>query len=105
MRYVSAVGVIHLRWLACFPDKTSGVPRLPHNQYEEPMITEEAETNSSKQKFKRLHQDTCGVARMEYDNYDDVLRACERKLAEWERAGIIRPWQAPRNNDWLFARR
>jgi hypothetical protein len=57
-----------------------------------------------KVKFKRLHQDTCGVARMEYDNYDDVRLACERKLMEWERLGIIPPWQSPRNNDWLFAR-
>ena len=57
-----------------------------------------------KRKFKRLHQDTCGIARQEYDNYDDVRFACERKLREWERLGVIQPWQPGLSNDWLFAR-
>ena len=68
------------------------------------VIMEEMQSGLPKAKFKRLHKDTCGVARMEYDNYDDVRLACERKLMEWERLGIIPPWQSPRNNDWLFAR-
>jgi len=41
---------------------------------------------------------------MEYDNYADVLLACEHKLREWERLGIIQPWQSHRNNDWIFSR-
>lgn len=65
---------------------------------------EETQQPVQRKKFKRLHQDTCGVARMEYDSYDDVRLACERKLLEWERLGIIPPGQSPRNNDWLFAR-
>lgn len=67
-------------------------------------IMDESQTLLSKRKFKRLHQDTCGVARMEYDSYEDVLLACERKLREWERLGVIPVWQSPRNNDWLFAK-
>jgi hypothetical protein len=65
---------------------------------------DETQLEQPKIKFKRLHKDTCGVARQEYDNYDDVRLACERKLLEWERLGIIPPWQAARNNDWIFAR-
>jgi len=68
---------------------------------------EESQSGSltpQKRKFKRLHQDTCGVGRMEYDNYADVLLACECKLREWESLGIIQPWQSPRNNDWIFSR-
>lgn len=65
---------------------------------------EDTQSTQPKAKFKRLHQDICGVSRNEYDNYDDVRLACERKLAEWERLGIIPPWQPARNNDWLFAR-
>lgn len=65
---------------------------------------DEAQTTPQKPKFKRLHKDTCGVARQEYDGYEDVRLACERKLLEWERAGIIPPWQPQKNNDWLFAR-
>lgn len=57
-----------------------------------------------KRKFKRLHQDTCGVSRRDYDSYEDVRLACERKLREWERAGVIPPWQPGLNNDWIFAR-
>ena len=67
-------------------------------------IMEDTQPALPKRKFKRLHQDTCGVGRMEYDNYDDVRLACERKLAEWERLGIIPPWRPLQNNDWLFAR-
>ncbi len=67
-------------------------------------MEEPTQNSAPKRKFKRMHQDTCGLGRMEYDSYDDVRLACERKLGEWERLGIIPPWQAPRNNDWLFAR-
>jgi len=55
-----------------------------------------------KPKFKRMHQETCGVSRNEYDSYDDVREACERKLKQWEREGILIPWQSGRLNDWLF---
>ena len=53
-------------------------------------------------RFKRLHQNTCGVGRAEYDDYADVREACDRKLKEWERQGIVIPWQSFRTNDWLF---
>ena len=56
-----------------------------------------------KPKFKRMHQETCGIARSEYDDYADVREACERRLKEWEREGIIVPWQPFRVNDWLFS--
>lgn len=65
---------------------------------------EETAPAQPKQKFKRLHQDTCGVARMEYDSYEDVRLACEHKLREWERLGVIPPWKPAHNNDWIFAR-
>jgi hypothetical protein len=54
-----------------------------------------------KKKFKRLHQERCGGARLEYDSYADVREACERKLAEWERQGILAPYMH-KGNDWLF---
>jgi len=63
------------------------------------------EEPTPKRKFRRLHQDTCGISRRDYDNYEDVRLACERKLREWERMGVIQPWQPGQNNDWLFARR
>lgn len=65
---------------------------------------EEPHTPANKQKFKRLHQESCGVARMEYDGYEDVRLACERKLRAWEREGVIPPWQPMANNDWIFTR-
>jgi len=55
-----------------------------------------------KRKFKRFHQVTCGGARLEYDDFADVREACERKLKEWEREGIVVPWEPFRGNDWLF---
>ncbi len=36
------------------------------------------------------------------DDYADVRIACERKLREWERVGIIAP-RAFGGNDWIFA--
>lgn len=54
-----------------------------------------------KRKFKRLHQEKCGGARLEYDSFSDVREACERKLAEWERQGVLSPG-GHRGNDWLF---
>lgn len=65
---------------------------------------EDTQPPAPKPKFKRLHQPTCGTARMEYDSYEDVRLACERKLREWERQGVIPPWQPMQNNDWIFAR-
>ena len=62
---------------------------------------EEPEAPPKKQKFKRLHQERCGGARQEYDSYADVREACERKLAEWERQGILAPTMH-KGNDWLF---
>ena len=62
------------------------------------------QSDTDKPKFRRLHQETCGNAREEYDSYDDVRLACERKLMEWERAGIIPPWRPMLNNDWIFAK-
>ena len=55
--------------------------------------------------LKRLHKDRVGTRdTVGYDGYEDVREACERKLAEWERLGIIPKWQPMRNNDWLFVR-
>jgi len=55
--------------------------------------------------FKRQHQQRCGFAgEFSYDDYSDVREACERKLLEWERLGIIPRYEKRRNNDWLFAR-
>jgi len=56
-----------------------------------------------KRKFRRLHQSKCGEReRYECDTYADVRMACERKLAEWEREGILLPYNADRVKDWLF---
>jgi|GEM_PF-2859474 len=63
--------------------------------------TEASAGDPKKRKFKRLHQSKCGGARLEYDSYSDVREACERKLAEWERQGIMAPCPM-RGNDWLF---
>jgi hypothetical protein len=63
---------------------------------------DETKPTTEKRKFKRLHQDTCGVARSEYDGYGDVREACERKLAEWERQGILVSSFGLKGNDWLF---
>jgi hypothetical protein len=65
---------------------------------------EETQPLTPKLKCKRLHQESCGFARMEYDSYEDVRLACERKLREWECQGVIPPWQPMANNDWLFTR-
>ncbi len=53
-----------------------------------------------KKKFKRQHQERCGGGSERYDSYSDVKEACERKLAEWEREGVLPP--QPNKNDWLF---
>jgi hypothetical protein len=63
-------------------------------------ITEDSGV-APRRKFKRLHQERCGGARLEYDSYSDVREACERKLAEWERQGILAPYMQ-KGNDWLF---
>ena len=55
-----------------------------------------------KRHFKRMHQHSCGFARVEYDSYEDVKLACERKIAEWERMGLLIPWRSSNGNDWLF---
>ncbi len=56
-----------------------------------------------KPKIRRLHKETCGLTRLEHDDYADVLEACNRKLGQWEREGILLSPQAYyRNNDWLF---
>ncbi len=55
-----------------------------------------------KRKFRRLHRLRCGVARSEYDGYEDVREACERKLREWERQGVIPVQYGFKGNDWLF---
>ncbi|XHR28414.1 MAG: hypothetical protein ACFUZC_21165 [Chthoniobacteraceae bacterium] len=65
---------------------------------------DEIQDTAPKQKLKRLHQESCGFARMEYDSYEDVRLACERKLAQWVRQGVIPPWQPMANNDWIFSR-
>jgi len=63
---------------------------------------DESPRKTEKRKFKRLHQDTCGVGRAEYDSYADVRDACDRKIAEWERQGIVVPWHGSKGNDWIF---
>ncbi len=70
----------------------------------DPIMEESQAVAAPKIKLKRLHQSTCGNGRLEYDGYEDVRLACERKLREWERQGVIPPWQPMQNNDWLFAR-
>ena len=59
-------------------------------------------TANQPRKFKRFHQDTCGITRSEYDDYADVLEACDRKLKEWEHEGTLIPWRSFREKDWLF---
>ena len=63
---------------------------------------EAEQATTPKRKFKRFHQETCGNARQEYDDYADVRDACDRKLKEWEHQGILVPWHSFRVNDWLF---
>jgi len=58
-----------------------------------------------KRKFKRLHKTTCGVARNEYDSYADVREACERKLRQWEREGVLAPSGGLKGHDWIFGSR
>jgi hypothetical protein len=59
-------------------------------------------TATPKKKFKRQHQERCGGGSQRYDSYSDVKEACERKLAEWEKQGILPPsMKSP--HDWLFA--
>ena len=76
------------------------MPKNPRVYYTCGMI----KLDPSKWNIRALRKETCGTARIGKDNYDDVLLACERKLREWERMGIIaRP--ELRSNDWLFTRR
>jgi len=66
-------------------------------------MQQEPDPQTTKRKFKRLHQEKCGGGLpQEYDSYSDVREACERKLAEWEREGILTPYHGLRGNDWLF---
>ena len=51
-----------------------------------------------------MHQTSCGLAREGYDDYADVREACDRKLKEWERQGILLPWYVL-SNDWLFSQK
>lgn len=67
-----------------------------------PSNSDSEEPSPARPKVHRLHKEVCGVARMEYDGYDDVREACERKLAEWERQGVLAPYQGFRTKDWLF---
>jgi len=67
-----------------------------------PSTSSSSSAAPSRPKVRRLHKEVCGMARMEYDGYDDVREACERKLAEWERQGIVAPYQGFRAKDWLF---
>ncbi|MEI6350907.1 MAG: hypothetical protein WCP06_07355 [Verrucomicrobiota bacterium] len=51
-----------------------------------------------------MHQTSCGMPREGYDDYADVREACEHKLKEWERQGILLPWHAL-SHDWLFSQK
>jgi len=62
------------------------------------------ETPTPKRKFRRMHQTSCGMPREGYDDYADVREACEHKLKEWERQGILLPWHAL-SHDWLFSQK
>jgi hypothetical protein len=55
-----------------------------------------------KRRFKRMHQRICGFSKADYDSYEDVKMACEKKLREWERLGLLVPWRNGNGNDWLF---
>lgn len=66
-------------------------------------IAQDAQTQPEKRKFKRLHQETCGgKERFYYDGYEDVRDACERRLAQWAREGVLIPYASAKANDWLF---
>jgi|GEM_PF-3218365 len=66
------------------------------------VMDDSTRTATPKRTFKRLHRQRCGFSRQEYDSYADVREACERKLAEWERRGMLcAAWRAG-TNDWLF---
>lgn len=57
-----------------------------------------------KRKFRRVHQAKCGEKeRIEYDNYEDVRIACERRLAQWAREGVLLYHASDRPNNWLFS--
>ena len=62
-------------------------------------------SEKSKPKFKRMMQTRSGkrvTLRSSYDSYNDVKEACDRKLAEWERLGVLAPYRDHKSNDWLF---
>lgn len=45
------------------------------------------------------------MQRLEYDDYADVLEACNRKLAQWEEEGLLLPARMLfHQRDWLFRR-
>ena len=70
-------------------------------------MTSDEQKTPAKRSFHRFHKHKCGIVRpslADYDDYADVREACERKLRQWEREGILTPNAAFGNNDWLFER-
>jgi len=77
---------------------------MPAIKNEQEQASDRRAISKRRKESKAPLQRKCGYKERRWgDDFNDVRLACERKIAEWERLGIIAPRADVRNNDWIFA--